>query len=293
MEQETVPQEVVLEKVRQRLGSLDNKAEQAVAEAIAILNEARQTLPQQEDEFVSANVSVAQYVAWSPEERFQYLNNAEKVNTRWVERQLQKLNAAWLMVIDGGVVAHGTSIQSLPREQEFNALCDKYGKYPFVFFNQREFMIEEGTVWHSTKDPEDAYPTIGIKLRGGSGETTILADFDTGAKNSYFDLDFLRQRGLLTIGARDHERASVHLGQNFRFFTKPLMFSLADNSGMLRELELFAYCIKNWHTSPFVDINPNRTALVGREPFLRLAPIIHLDFAARQTEIEFRNSDGT
>jgi hypothetical protein len=43
MEQETVSQELVLEKVRQRLGALDNKAEQAVAEAIAILNESRQT----------------------------------------------------------------------------------------------------------------------------------------------------------------------------------------------------------------------------------------------------------
>ncbi len=240
MEQEIVTQEVVLEKVRQRLGSLDNKAEQAVAEAIAILNESRQTLPQQEDEFVSANVnvSVAQYVAWSPEERFQYLNNAEKVNARWVERQFQKLNAAWLMVIDGQVVAHDADIDNLLRAQEFNALCQKYnGKYPFVFFHPKLFMIEETTAWHATQEPDDAYPTVVVKLRGERSEATLVADFDTGATHAYI-----------------------------------------------------ACCIKEWRASPFVAINPNRTALVGRGLFHKLAPIVHLDFAARQTEIEFHNS---
>jgi hypothetical protein len=39
----------------------------------------RQRLPQQtEEQFVSANVSVAQYEAWSPEERFQFLTMPKK-----------------------------------------------------------------------------------------------------------------------------------------------------------------------------------------------------------------------
>ncbi|MCI0697915.1 hypothetical protein L0337_38685 [candidate division KSB1 bacterium] len=291
MEQETVTQEVVLEKVRQRLGSLDTKAEQAVAEVIAILNESRQTLPQQEDEFVSANVSVAQYVAWSPEERFQYLDNAEKANARWVEQQLQKLNAAWLMVIDGQVVAHDADFQNLLKVHEFKALCQKYnGKYPFVFFHPKLFMIEETTAWHATKEPDDAYPTVVVKLRGERSEATLVADFDTGAAHAYIDLNFLLQRGLLTIETEDYARRSEHLSQSFSFFAKPLWFSVQDQSGKLKEVEFFACCIKEWRTSPFVAINPNRTALLGRGLFHKLAPIVHLDFAARQTEIEFHNS---
>lgn len=219
MEQETVTQEVVLEKVRQRLGALGNEAEQAVAEAIAILNESRQTPPQQEDEFVSANVSVVQYVAWSPEERFQYLNNAEKVNARWIERQFQKLHAAWLMVIDGQVVAHDADVDNLPRAQEFNALCQKYnGKYSFVFFHPKLFMIEETTAWHATKEPADAYPTVVVKLRSERSEATRVADFDTGATRVYIDLNFLLQRDVLTIEAEDYEQRSEHLSQGFNFF---------------------------------------------------------------------------
>jgi hypothetical protein len=293
MEQEIVTQEAVLEKVRQRLGTLDNKAEKAVAEAIAILHESRQTLPQKmEEPFVSANVSVAQYVAWSPEERFQYLNNAEKVNASWVDRQFQKLNAAWLMVIDGQVVAHDADVDNLPRAQEFKDLCQKYhGKYPFVFFHPKLFMIEETTAWHATKEPDDAYPTVVVKLRGERNEATPVADFDTGATRAYIDLNFLLQHGLLTIEAEDYEQRSEHLSRGFSFFAKPLRFSVQDQNGKLKETESVAFCIKHWHASPFVAINPNRAALVGRRLFHKLAPIVHLDFAARQTEIEFHNSD--
>jgi len=209
MEQEI--QEAVLEKVRQRLGSLDGKVEQAVMEAIAVLNESP---PQAPDEpFVSANVSVAQYTAWSPEERFQYLNNAEKVNAHWVEQRLQELNAAWLMVIDGQIVAHDEDFQNLPKKQEFKALCQKHGKYPFVFFNPRLFMIEETTAWHATKEPNDAYPTIAVKLGGDSNEATLTADFDTGATHAYIDLNFLLHRGLLTIEVEDYERESLRLNR--------------------------------------------------------------------------------
>jgi hypothetical protein len=154
---ETITQEAVLEKVRTRIGTLDAKAEQAVAQAIAVLNESRQrdaAAQPAEEKFVSANVSLAQYDAWSPEERFQYLNNAKKINANWIRKHLQDLNAAWLMVIDGQVIAHGSSIQYLPQEQEFDRLCEKYGKYPFVFFNPRLFMIEEASAWHRTVDRE-------------------------------------------------------------------------------------------------------------------------------------------
>jgi len=37
--------------------------------------------------------------------------------------------------------------------------------------------------------------------------------------------------------------------------------------------------------SPFVDIHPNRTALIGRDILLELKPKVLLDFETRQTEI--------
>ncbi|MGH7601155.1 MAG: hypothetical protein ACREOI_32765 [bacterium] len=290
---EPTTQEAVLEKVRARVGTLDAKAEQAVAQAIAVLNESRQSEPPArpvEEKFVSANVSLAQYDAWSPEERFQYLNNAKKINAHWIKKYFQDLSAAWLMVIDGEVIAHGASIQHLPQEQEFEALCEKHGKYPFVFFNPRLFMIEEALAWHHTVEPDDAYPTVAVKLRGGRGVLDLVADLDTGAIDAYFNLDLLVKHGLLTPGTRDYEDESEHLGQSFRFIAKPLWLSVADKNGNSREAGFFAFCIKNWRHSPFVAINPNRTALVGRSVFFKIAPVILLDFAARQAEIEFPSS---
>ncbi|MDZ7290104.1 MAG: hypothetical protein ONB44_01630 [candidate division KSB1 bacterium] len=287
---EPITQESVLEKVRARVGVLDAKAEQAVAQAIAVLTESRQSetsAPTMAEKFVSANVSLAQYEAWTPEERFQYLNNAKKINANWIKKHLQELGAAWLMVVDGEVIAHGASIQHLPQEQEFDALCEKHGKYPFVFFNPRLFMIEEASAWHQTVEPDDAYPTVSVKLQSTRGDLELVADFDTGAMDSYFDFDLLEQYGLLTQGPRDYEDESVHLGQNFRFITKPLRLLVNDESGNSRKIVFFAFCIKNWHSSPFVTINPTRTALVGRSLFLMLAPVVHLDFATRNTKIDF------
>ncbi|MDZ7360833.1 MAG: hypothetical protein ONB46_08920 [candidate division KSB1 bacterium] len=289
MQEEIITHEGILEKVRQRLGSLDDKAEQAVMETIAVLNESSSQAP--DESFVSANVSVAQYTAWSPEERFQYLNNAEKVNAHWVEQRLQELNAAWLMVIDGQVVAHDEDFQNLPKKQEFKALCQKHGKYPFVFFNPRLFMIEETTTWHATKEPNDAYPTVAVKLGGDSNEARLKADFDTGATHAYIDLNFLLRSGLLTIEVDDYERESLHLNRRFRFFAKLLQFSVHDQNGKSKEAEVYTFCIKNWHKSPFVAINPNRTALIGRGLFHKLSPVVHLDFASRRTEIEFHDSN--
>ncbi len=293
MMSESITQEAVLEKVRTRLGTLDAKAEQAVAQAIAVLNESRQhemAAQPMADKFVSANVSLAQYDAWSPEERFQYLNNAKKINANWIRKHLQDLSAAWLMVIDGQVIVHGSSIQHLPQEQEFDTLCEKHGKYPFVFFNPRLFMIEESSAWHHTVEPDDAYPTVAVKLQSTQGALDLVADFDTGAIDSYFDFDLLVHHGLVKQSHRDYEDESAHLGQNFRFIAKPLRLSVEDADGNSRETGFFAFCIKNWRGSPFVAINPTRTALVGRSLFFKLAPVVHLDFAARQTEIEFQTS---
>ena len=293
MEQATLTPGAVLEKVRQRLGTLEGNAEQAVAEAMAVLNESSQTFLQQTEEpFVSANVSVAQYKAWSPEERFQYLNNAEKINAQWVDRQFEKLNADWLMVIDGQVVAYDVDVQNLLNSEEFNALCKKYGnKYPFVFFNPRLFMIEETTTWHTTKELNDAYPTVAVKLHGEPNETILTADFDTGATHVYIDLKFLLQHGLLVIEAEDYERESLHLSKRFRFFAKLMRFSLQDQNGKSKVAVTTTFCIKDWRKSPFVAINPARTALVGRRLFHKLSPVVHLDFASRQTAIEFHHAN--
>lgn len=283
---ETISTEAVLNKVRNQFGALDAKAEQAVVYALNVLQEAgKNDLPS--DRFVGANVSISQYEAWSPEERFQYLDAAKQNNQSWIQKRLHEMRAAWLMVIDSKVIAHGPTIQQLPQESAFAALCERHGKYPFVFFNPRLFLIEEAVRWHHTIEPEDDYPTVVVKLQGARGEIELAADFDTGAIDAYFDFDLLARHGVLSQETRDFEDESTHLGQSFRFVAKPLLVSMTDKTGAVRATGFFVFCVKNWERSPFVAINPNRKALVGRSMLFKIAPLVHLDFDARQTELEF------
>lgn len=130
-------------------------------------------------------------------------------------------------------------------------------------------------------------PTVVVKMQGARGELELAADLDTGAIDAYFDFDLLAGHGVLSQEARDFEDESRHLGQGFRFVAKPLRVSMTDKTGEVREIGLFVFCVKNWERSPFVAINPNRKALVGRSMPFKIAPLVHLDFDARQTEVEF------
>jgi len=281
--------ETVLKQVRDRLGPLNGQAEQAVAEAVEIIRQMSEqpSSPITEDSFKGENVSLEEYLSWSDDQQEQYQSDAEEANIKWVEEKMRKLNAMWLIVIDGEIVASGPALRTFPPDEEFDALCEKIGKYPFVFFSPRLFFIEETTAWHSTTDPGDAYPTIQINLKTNAAEIELEADFDTGASDTYLDLGLLVQRGVITIAPMRTKKRSSHLGQNFSYITKAIWLEVKDKTGQRRQTRIIAVFVKNWRNSPFVVVNPNRTALVGRGTMLQLQPRVLLDFAVRQTEVEY------
>jgi len=281
-------QETVIDNIRQRLGPLNDQAEQAVKEVLEMLKLPREakSIKRLEETFTGTNVSPTEYEAWSREERLKYQTEPEKTNARWIERKMQELRAAWIMVIDGKVVAHG-SLTDYPFDEEFDALCEKFGKFPFVFMNPRVLMIEESLSWHDTIEYGDAYPTVAVTVQGASGACELQADFDTGALGVYFDQEILLRNKVMTKRNRDIEKISEHLSQSFRYIQKPLWLEVTDKYGKSQRVGMMALCIEDWQSSPFVAINPQRTALVGREAFLKLQPVVHLDFASRQTEIEY------
>jgi hypothetical protein len=282
--------ETVLKQVRNRLGPLNGQAEQAVAEAVEIIRQMSEqpSSPITEDSFKGENPSLEEYESWSDEQQRRYLVEAKKNNAKWIETKLHELNAAWLIVVDGKIKAHGPALQTFPHEEEFEAFCKKIGKFPFVIFSPRIFFIEESASWHSTKLSNDAYPTLHLNLKTATAETILDADFDTGAVDSYFDLDLLVQRGLIKVKKIDIKDESSHLGRSFDYVTKSIWMELRDKNGQSRQERVYGICVENWRHSPFVAINPNRTALVGRGTMLKLQPMVGLDFANRQTEVEYR-----
>jgi hypothetical protein len=282
--------EIVLKQVRDRLGPLNDQAEQAVAEAVEIIRQmnAPPSSPTIQDGFNGENASLQEYESWSDDQQAQYQSEAEKNNARWIEKKMRDLNAMWLIVIDGQIVASGPMLRTFPHDEEFDELCEKTGKFPFVFFSPRMFYIEETGSWHPTAIPGDSYPTVRIKLKNDASETELEADFDTGAMDTYLNLDFLLQHRLIMVKKRKIMKDSSHLGRNYRYITKSIWVEAKDKSGQRRQTRIVAICVTNWSHSPFVAINPNRTALVGRVTMLQLQPAVLLDFANRQTEVEYR-----
>ncbi len=83
----------------------------------------------------------------------------------------------------------------------------------------------------------------------------------------------------------DYYEISRHLNQPYHGVAKSLRFQLSSKAGEAFAFETMIYCVPDWHISPFVKINPDRVALVGRDLLLTLKPKVLLDFERRRTEI--------
>lgn len=133
--------EILIEKIREELGSLDVPVEQAIAATVKILQNTNAALPPAEEKFTGRNITLEEYKTLPREEKRRYHDDAEKSNWRWVENQLNRLNAKWLMVVDGKVLNHGSTLINFPDRQELVELCKRTGKYPFAFYSPSMFAI--------------------------------------------------------------------------------------------------------------------------------------------------------
>ncbi len=115
----------------------------------------------------------------------------------------------------------------------------------------------------------------------------IIADFDTGAADTYADAAMLQNQGIIRITPTTPWRRESHLGQDFWFTIKRAEVALTGVDGSRHSTILNILCVRDWAQSPFVSINPNRKALVGRDLCLSLQPKITLDFSRHKTTIHW------
>jgi hypothetical protein len=236
--------------------------------------------------FIGENLSPEAYRKLSFDERGALNERLQEQNRQWLEEKFSRLHAAWLIVMDGEVIASGDSLHNYPRIEQIREIISRYGKQPFIFINDLFVAIEEShSNWNPTVYRRDFYPTVSLTLRTDSGSVEIVADFDTGAASSFIDLDLLLSHQVIDLYESENVVSSKHLGESFRYVSKPINVEIKLSTGEPRTLELPIQCIGNWNGSPFVRINPRRTALAGRDIFLQLQPSILLDFANRRTKI--------
>jgi hypothetical protein len=295
--------EVMLEDIKAELDHLDAAALQSIRKIINQSKRSRsdgskarqgsdmplidiETVKDDDLQFVGENLTPEEYKKLTLQERGILQWRLQMQNHFWLEKTFSKLNAAWLVVVDGHVITSGRSLKNLPMQPQVRRICRRMGKFPFIFVNDKFIAIEEiVSSWSKTKQTGDYYPTISVTLRSASNAIDVVGDFDTGASHTFVGYDFLAAQNVIQPEPEDYPIASLHLSQRFTYVAKWLQVELPSNSDETRNLIARVFCVSNWRLSPFVDVNPNRTALIGRDIMLELKPNLRLDFEKRQTEI--------
>ncbi len=239
--------------------------------------------------FRTRNLSIEKYKRLSDGERGYFHTLAREENKSWIESQLQEHRAGWLVVVNGRVIVHGRSLDDYPDEAEIRGICEKTGKFPFVFVNNGLLAIEESeTTWHQTVHPDDYYPTLGLRFlsldRARSVE--LVADFDTGALSTFSELDQLVSSEIIETSLFDVPHIATHLNRRYSYILKHVLVQVDESTGYRHETPETAICVRDWHNSPFVQINPSREALVGRHLPNKLTLRLSLDFVARCIDVD-------
>ncbi len=212
-------------------------------------------------------------------------------NREWLSGQFQKLKAAWIMIIDGQVVASGVSLATYPKPEQILEACHRTGKFPLLFIDEDHLAIEEGgSRWHRTNIPGDYYPSVPLTLRSNNSSTLVLGDFDTGASSTFVDYEWLVKQKLVHLQIQEDAESSHHLNQTYAYLPRSFVVEIASKPGGAQALEITIACVIDWKNSPFVKVNPDRVALVGRDVLLALRPKVLLDFDARRTEIQTKKA---
>jgi hypothetical protein len=236
--------------------------------------------------FVGENAPFDPNRTFSFKERAAEKRHLKAQNREWLLQKFKDLKAAWLMVVDGQVIASGATLSDYPTPEQLLAVCHRTGKFPFLFINEMIMVIEEsGSTWHLTNIPHDFYPTVPIKIRSDKATTAIVGDLDTGAIPTFVDYDFLVDQNLIQPQAPEETDNAQHLGQVYDYLTRSIVIEIVFPSREVRSLEIPIACVIDWQNSPFVAINPSRVALLGRAVLLELKPRILLDFDKQESKL--------
>jgi len=148
----------------------------------------RETALRQALKFVGKNLLPEEYQRLSLDERGNLQWRLKQTNHDRLQKQFSKLNAAWVVVIDGKVFASGKTLENKPMSPQILKICQRTGKFPFMFVNDKFITIEEGiSAWQTTIRAGDYYPTLSIKLGSVAEVLEINGDFDSGSSPTFVD----------------------------------------------------------------------------------------------------------
>jgi hypothetical protein len=241
----------------------------------------------------SFGLTFQEFVEFSEEEQIAWGHEVLALEKGWLDEQIAKRNAEWILVVGGKVVKSSSNLEKLPSKEEIYRIARERGFAPFVY--TRELLIEESAEafrscsW-SRLSLSDFYPTIGFFIgRSDWGDTRIIsegkqivADFDTGCPALIVNETEIDERVLSGIESR---LFSTHLDRSYDYRACKVKVAVQTKEGRIKAQPFLIRLVRNWRQSAFCAINPERKALAGRELCLRLLVNVLLKADTKETEI--------
>ena len=235
-------------------------------------------------------ISFGEYLAMSRAEREAIDILAYKRYSNWIEPELNRHDARWILVCGGKVIESGPTLRSYPRSEKLLAVGKQYGLIPFVFL--RGPIIEE-SIW-TVLPFNDSYPTLPIIVAAENENPLNLkanalviddADFDTGSTDVMLDYAQLLENKIISEQVIEKLHIHSHLNREFYYYSRWVRIGvITENDEMISGI-IEVLCIQDWDKSPLVAVNRSRQALVGRNLLYELPLRIQLDGRKRTTQI--------
>jgi len=229
------------------------------------------------------------YLALSDQEREAVQLHAYQTHQAWIDAELERQGAEWVLVCGGEVLEASPTLRNYPSREKLMHIGQQRGRVPFVFV--REPLVEESG-W-SALVGNDFYPTV--RLAGAAPGTStenlaaagveLTADFDSGSLNLFVDYDQMLALKIIDRQPIDQAHFRPHLGQLYRFHVLSLLAGVTDENGAVAAREFPALCVRDWRQSPLCRVNPNREALAGRNLLLEFPLRLELNGTERATRI--------
>ncbi|MEP7340378.1 MAG: hypothetical protein ABI977_21790 [Acidobacteriota bacterium] len=232
---------------------------------------------------------LAHYLALSDEVRDAITLRAYQTLHSWIEKELEKRRAEWLLVCGGEILESSPTLTNYPSDDKLMQIGQERDRIPFVFV--RSPLIEESH-W-SMIEPTDFYPTIPLTIAAAGTEIEqisakgieVTADFDSGSPRMLVNYELMSFHQIIHRQPVNIAHSGSHLGQWYRYHILPILISERKEDGDFITRELAALCIRNWRLSPLCRINPNREALAGRNLLLEFPLRLELTGAERVTRV--------
>lgn len=205
----------------------------------------------------------------------------------WITKEIARIGWIWGVVCGENIVAGSADLFDFPTEEELMKIGKSNNLIPFAYSfshdpEMSELGIGKNLIGWSMIAEKDYFPTFRLTMAGNE----ITDDFDTGAHQTQVSDDLIPKGILDAVQSKN----SLHLGESYSFFTKKIDVKVSDNDLTHDSRKIAVRIIRDWVNSPFVKINKNRRALIGRDILRAFDLRVLLDSHKKETQVLLGNN---